>query len=409
MTTPLASAPPAADAPHPTPQPLNPTAVARSLDPAGPLAAKPAHLASQSSAAAQAPAQASSLEAAAPEHLLRKQSSVTPPDSPGAVMRKRSVDLRGQENPGSSSPANSRRRMSVVKSPWALDDATSIDQWAGMGIVSTPRRNSVYKPSKEQLQQQLLVHPHGRSANDLLLPDAELVQEEDQSLSSSDDEEEHDDDEPGTEAASAAGSEARQRHTDRSQLARDIEAMMALIPARILDQCMALAESSRLLDKAETLVLPMREEFEGAVLFSDISGFSKLAERLVEERRNVAERGLESAAEKLTNYVGISLHDMVKVISESGGDVIKFAGDAILAVFPSDRFGGKLEQATLICAQVAMKLSSLQLAAGKELLRVHSGVGCGRIAWYQVGYPFWHCFVAGAPVSCCRADGAGRG
>ena len=92
---------------------------------------------------------------------------------------------------------------------------------------------------------------------------------------------------------------------------------------------------------------------------------------------------------------------MIKVINESGGDVIKFAGDAILAVFPAEKFGGLLERATLVCAQVALRLSSLQLSAGKDKLLVHSGLGCGRIAWYQVGgeRDFWHYFIAGSPVA----------
>ena len=60
----------------------------------------------------------------------------------------------------------------------------------------------------------------------------------------------------------------------------------------------------------------------GAVLFADISGFSKLGEALVKKHRG----NLEKAAEELSGCIGKNLDKMVHVICESGGDVIKFAG-----------------------------------------------------------------------------------
>jgi class 3 adenylate cyclase len=70
---------------------------------------------------------------------------------------------------------------------------------------------------------------------------------------------------------------------------------------------------------------PYAETYDAAVLFADISGFSALAEDLVKTSNNSAH-----AAENLSSYVGNSLEQMVASICQMGGDVVKFAGDAIL-------------------------------------------------------------------------------
>lgn len=94
---------------------------------------------------------------------------------------------------------------------------------------------------------------------------------------------------------------------------------------------------------------------------------------------------------------------------------MKFAGDAILAVFAADQFDGDLSRAAVCCAQAALALQSLQLSAGDAKLSVHSGMGVGRgklqiteqqetncytVATYEVGglQDRWEVFVAGPPV-----------
>ena len=68
-----------------------------------------------------------------------------------------------------------------------------------------------------------------------------------------------------------------------------------------------------------------QRELEVTVLFSDIRGFSTTAERLT--ARDIAE------------IVGRHLGAMAEAISEHGGTIDKFQGDAVMAVFgaPSPR------------------------------------------------------------------------
>ncbi|MSP62261.1 MAG: hypothetical protein EXR72_18410 [Myxococcales bacterium] len=62
-----------------------------------------------------------------------------------------------------------------------------------------------------------------------------------------------------------------------------------------------------------------------AVLLADISGFTPLAERL-------AERGPEGA-EELTRCLDTYFGELIDLVTDHGGDVVKFAGDALLAVW----------------------------------------------------------------------------
>ena len=171
-----------------------------------------------------------------------------------------------------------------------------------------------------------------------------------------------------------------------------------LVPSRILEHYLIQAEI--LLNAEEDFstttqnkIVPksFAEEYEAAVLFADISGFSRLAEVLNKELSDSA-----NAAEDLSNYVGLCLHKMVEKITEAGGDVIKFAGDAILAVFPT-KPEANLEACTLIACQVAMGLLTLDLPAGGVKLSVHCGVGTGTILGYHVGglNNRWEYFISG--------------
>ena len=144
----------------------------------------------------------------------------------------------------------------------------------------------------------------------------------------------------------------------------------------------------------ELTMKPFAEEYEAAVLFADISGFSRLAEELTKELADAA-----NAAEDLSNYVGKSLNKMVEVITDAGGDVIKFAGDAILAVFPT-RPGKNLASCTLTAGRVALDLLKLHLSAGSVQLQVHCGIGAGTLMGYHVGglNGRWEYFISGPVI-----------
>src|SRR5262245_45952276 len=85
---------------------------------------------------------------------------------------------------------------------------------------------------------------------------------------------------------------------------------------------------------------PYFERYQAAVLFADISGFTALTERL-------AQRGPQGT-EELTGLLNAYFGQLIELISSYGGEVVKFAGDALLALWPAAEAedGSELGEAT---------------------------------------------------------------
>src|SRR5918996_3763862 len=69
----------------------------------------------------------------------------------------------------------------------------------------------------------------------------------------------------------------------------------------------------------------MHREVDGSIVFVDISGFTKLSERL-------AKRG-KVGAEELTDAIGACFTRLLGIAYGNGGGLIKFGGDALLLLF----------------------------------------------------------------------------
>lgn len=143
----------------------------------------------------------------------------------------------------------------------------------------------------------------------------------------------------------------------------------------------------------------------GAVLFADISGFTALSERL-------AARGAEGV-EELTQVLNAYFGQLIDLIVENGGDVVKFAGDALLAIWLVDSESG-IERAARTAAHcgllVQQSLKTFTTNTGHRLyLRV--GVGAGPLFIVSVGGVFnrWEVVVVGPPViEATTASGVGE-
>ena len=129
--------------------------------------------------------------------------------------------------------------------------------------------------------------------------------------------------------------------------------------------------------EASASALSLREEVEATILFSDIRGFSTLAERL--PPREVAE------------VVGRHLAAMAEVVTAHGGFLDKFAGDAVMAVFGAPRPVKDHAGRALDCA-VAMQQRQVALnddAAQASLPRFAIGIGVntGTVTAGTIGGP----------------------
>src|SRR6266498_6067626 len=83
---------------------------------------------------------------------------------------------------------------------------------------------------------------------------------------------------------------------------------------------------NRVIANPSPIEAPVAEELQVAMLFADISGFTLLTERMAEK----GPTGVETLARILNEYFG----QLIDIIHDFGGDVVKFAGDAVIAVWP---------------------------------------------------------------------------
>lgn len=84
----------------------------------------------------------------------------------------------------------------------------------------------------------------------------------------------------------------------------------------------------RLLDADEPLSGPANYPLPAGILFADISGFTALAEGLAKDTPNGAER--------LTAILNEFFGHLIETVETQGGDVVRFAGDALLAVWETE-------------------------------------------------------------------------
>lgn len=147
---------------------------------------------------------------------------------------------------------------------------------------------------------------------------------------------------------------------------------------------------------------PVAEELQAAILFADISGFTLLTERMAEK----GPTGVETLARILNEYFG----QLIDIIHDYGGDVVKFAGDAVIAVWPvvpdiaisetvsrADQWQWTMRAAE--CAlEVHQRLTNYKVEDAHLYLKL--AVSLGRINTVHVGGVFnrWEFLITGAPL-----------
>nr|KAJ3420720.1 hypothetical protein HK105_005344 [Polyrhizophydium stewartii] len=153
---------------------------------------------------------------------------------------------------------------------------------------------------------------------------------------------------------------------------------------------------------------PSATEAFAAVVMVDVSGYSKLTAVL-------AERG-PVGAELLTKTMKGYLDKIIQTIVSHGGDIVKFAGDAVIFCWKSekainltdasqDKIRGELVyKASHCCLTLLTKLGTYDIDiedCPTKMLRIHLGIGAGLIYDVLVGGEpgRWEHFIAGDGVN----------
>jgi predicted ATPase/class 3 adenylate cyclase len=134
-------------------------------------------------------------------------------------------------------------------------------------------------------------------------------------------------------------------------------------------------------------------ELTGAVLFADVSGFTPLADRLA--LRGAA--GAEELSRLLNDYFGL----LLAVVAEHGGEPFKFAGDALMALWPAAAadLATATQRAAACALAIQTRLRHFETPGSATLsLRVAVGQGSGSGMQLEANGR-WFGVVGGPPLS----------
>jgi hypothetical protein len=151
---------------------------------------------------------------------------------------------------------------------------------------------------------------------------------------------------------------------------------------------------------------PFSVFFDGVVLLADISGFTRLSGKFCDDGRN----GIDQLQQTTNNYLG----ELVKNIYAYGGDVMKFAGDALVCVFRPSKYavGGRESTLPDVCSNAVQCATELAQIC-RDQLTIHVAISCGSICFAMLGGQnnIWESLISGECIghlSQCLEDAGSK-
>ncbi len=129
----------------------------------------------------------------------------------------------------------------------------------------------------------------------------------------------------------------------------------------------------------------------GSMVFVDISGFTKMSERL-------ARRG-KIGAEEVTDVMNTTFGRLLEIAYAAGGGLLKFGGDALLLFFQGDRHPARAAGAAFRMRQALREGGRIATSAGAVTLRMSVGVHSGDFHFFLVGRSHRELIVTGPAAS----------
>jgi class 3 adenylate cyclase/tetratricopeptide (TPR) repeat protein len=132
-------------------------------------------------------------------------------------------------------------------------------------------------------------------------------------------------------------------------------------------------------------------EIEGTLVFVDISGFTRMSERL-------ARKG-KVGAEEVTDVLNSTFSRLLAVAWEDGGGLLKFGGDALLLFFSGAGHISRACHAAVGMRRALRTFGRLKTSAGLVHLRMSVGVHSGRFKFFLVGDSHRELIITGPEAS----------
>jgi class 3 adenylate cyclase/tetratricopeptide (TPR) repeat protein len=132
-------------------------------------------------------------------------------------------------------------------------------------------------------------------------------------------------------------------------------------------------------------------EVDGSMLFADLSGFTRLSERL-------QRRGAEGA-ELLVGTINRVFEQLLRVAYDNGGSLIKFGGDALLLFFEGEDHARRATHAAFRMRKRLRAIVPMDVAGVSVRLRMTVGVHTGDYQFFLVGESHLEPLVVGSGAS----------
>ena len=133
------------------------------------------------------------------------------------------------------------------------------------------------------------------------------------------------------------------------------------------------------------------------MVFVDISGFTKMSERLA--------RHGKVGAEEVTDVLGAVFTKLLAVAYGEDGSLLKFGGDALLLWFVGEGTRSGRPRPRTGCGRTLRSIGKLDTTAGKVVLRMSVGVNSGGFHFFLVGDSHRELIVTGPAATRTVDDG----
>ncbi len=109
---------------------------------------------------------------------------------------------------------------------------------------------------------------------------------------------------------------------------------------------------------------------DGSMVFADVSGFTKLSEKLAEQGK--------AGAEELTDILLGTFTDLLGEARDEGGDLLKYGGDALFLAFEGPGHAVRACRAAHRMRAALKARGPIETGKGRVVLRISQGVHTGR-------------------------------
>ena len=127
---------------------------------------------------------------------------------------------------------------------------------------------------------------------------------------------------------------------------------------------------------------PRHMRVNGTVAFVDISGFTRLTERL-------ARKG-KVGAEEMSDILSATFAGLLGEVRDDGADLIKWGGDAVLLLFQGEEHAHRAARAAQRMRAKLRVIVRLPTTSGTVVLLMSVGVHSGDFDFFLLGAPDVH-------------------